>query len=442
MIEEIKIIQRVVKNFNVEAYIVGGYPRDILMENKPEDIDIVLFSEKSTAEKIVATLSENLGKKPVKIDKNPFSVWRFFSKHIQIDISTPKGKTLKEDLLERDFTINTLVIPLKDDGLNILDPLGYARNDLKRKIIKTPQSPDRAIKSDPSRIVRIARFMSDMENFAVDENLFNTAKIRAKSVTEVPCERLGEELISLFLTKKPSVGLLFLRETGFFNYAFPDLAPALYKEQKSPYHWENVFEHCVRVVDISPRVLKFRIAAFFHDMGKAFVEKQTEDGRIVYWGHEKISYQLAKKFLERFCFPEKEREEASFIVKEHMINYTSKWSESAVRRLISKLGNRLDDVLEFSKYDASALKNPVPVLKSIEELKERINKEKIKLGTGKITSPLDGYEIQKILGIGPSRAIGEAKRILTEAVIENIIPPSDKEKAKDYLLKIKDSILV
>lgn len=442
--EVIRALKKSERKFqSASAFIVGGFPRDIILGEKPYDIDVIVFDADYVAfAKEVANelgtqnffIVENYNLVRIKIGDNgqiPFT----------IDISKPKGESIEKDLRKRDFTINTLAIPIKlVSELNIkesiIDPLGESLIDIETKTLRTPVSPFNTIKSDPARIIRTARFISDF--FNPEEKLFSACKKLVRNVAQLPKERIGEELIKLFLAKKPSLGLIFLRDIGFFHFVYPKIVPALYKEQISPYHFEGVFEHCARVTDLTPPDLVMRLSAFFHDIGKAFAEKKLPDGRYVYWGHEKISKEIAHDFLYTFGFPSDVRKKVEFIVENHMINYSSDWSDSAVRRLIKKLGENIDIVLNFVKYDIEGLKDPKPKLVSLEELKKRVINEILKLGKAEIKSPLNGYEIQKIFGIPPGKFIGEIKKEIENAIVEGKIKPTKEDAIKfvrELLLK-------
>lgn len=419
-----------------KIYIVGGFPRDLTLGKYDfHDIDVIVFGDYKNFAKLV---SFHLNKPMIEIEK--YKIVRIFYNGISIDICAPKDKDLISDLKKRDFTINSLIIPVENilDPLNsIMDPLGSGREDIKLLSLRTYVHPALVIKEDPNRIVRAARFIA--EGFIAEEKLVRECKNRVKSLTAVPRERIGEELRKMFLAKRPSAGLFFLREIGFFEAIFPKITPALYKPQKSPYHFEGVFEHCARVVDITPPDIVLRLSAFFHDIGKAFAEREIPDGRTVYWGHEFISADICQDFLSTFKFPESEREKVKFIVKNHMIYYSPSWSDNAVRRLIKKLGQHTDDVLEFVYYDIKALKDPSKALEGLNELKRRIKEEIIKLGKSEIKSPLNGHEIQKIFNIKEGKIIGEIKSRIENAIVEGKIKPT-KEEAIKFVQKLLNNM--
>ncbi len=444
------------------SFVVGGFPRELYLKKKFEDIklndiDIAVFrGDYRTFAKQLAQILKELfqDSKVVLVDIEKYKMVRVildrsennsgkesYEKRIVIDVSAAKGGDVKEDLLRRDFTINTLVIPVKnilEPFSNILDPLGTSVVDITHKVIRAPGSPLKSIKSDPVRIIRAARFVAD--EYILSHQVTVAIQKCVKMLTSEPRERIGEELRKLFLASKPSLGLLFLRDVGVFHIIYPKIVPALYKEQKSPYHYEGVFEHCCRVADITPADIVMRLSAFFHDIGKAFAEKELPDGRIVYWGHEKISKEIATDFLETFKFPENERKKVAFIVENHMINYSPSWSDTAVRRLIKKLGTNTDLVLSFVEYDIMALKDPYPRLKGIKELRSRIAKEVMKLGRIEIKSPLNGYEIQSIFNLPPGPLVGKIKAEIERAIVEGKIEAT-KSEAIEFVRKNFESIV-
>lgn len=431
--EILRVIFEASKRTGERAYVVGGFPRDILVGRFDfSDIDIIVFGDhRNFATSILVQLE-----RPPSIEIQKYKLIRIFHRGITIDVSEPKGSDLTTDLKRRDFTINALVIPVDhilDPMNNIIDPIGKAREDLMLRLLRTPVNPSKTLRDDPVRIVRAARFIAD--EFVPEDKLVEESRRRIRSLTSVPKERIGEELRNLFLAKKPSAGLTFLRDIGFFHVLFPKLVPALNKEQKSPFHFEGVFEHCVRVTDLTPPDIVMRISGFFHDIGKAYAEKMLPDGRYVYWGHEFISAEICREFLANFKFPEAEREKAEFIVRNHMIQYSESWSDSAIRRLIKKLHPYIDDVLEFISYDIKALREPSKLLKNLDELKLRIRKEILRLGMSEIKSPIDGYEIQRIFGLRQGRIIGEIKSAIENAIIEGKIRPT-KEDAIEFARRL------
>ncbi|MCS7214233.1 MAG: hypothetical protein NZ927_08480 [Candidatus Calescibacterium sp.] len=434
----LKVLFESYKKIPDKAYAVGGFPRDLLLgKYKFHDIDVVVFGDYKEFARILS--SELKGSSIVDIEK--YKIVRIFYKNLIIDVCAPKDRDLISDLKSRDFTIDTLVIPLEnilDPINNIMDPLDIGKEDLKLHLLRTPVHPAITLKDDPGRIVRTARFIA--EGFTPEQKLIEESRRRVRSLTMVPKERIGEELRKIFLAKKPSAGLFFLREIGFFEVLFPRIVPALYKDQKSPYHFEGVFEHCARVTDLTPPDIILRLSAFFHDIGKAYAEKQLPDGRTVYWGHEFISADICRDFLSTFKFPENEREKIIFIVKNHMVYYSSSWSDTAVRRLIKRLQPHIEDVLDFIYYDIKALKDPAKSLQGLDELKQRIKNEIIKLGKSEIKSPLDGNEIQEIFGLSEGKIIGKIKSAIENAIIEGNIK-STKEDAINFVRSILPQIL-
>ncbi len=430
----INILVEAVKKLKLSAYIVGGYPRAKIIQGKIRDID-VLIMENEKIEKLIEILERDYrfphhiryqtGKGFEKI---------LFRMGVEIEIIPSKFKTLKTDLLHRDFTINTLVIPLKEKADKMLDPLGTGKTDLSLRVIRTPMSPEKTLKEDPIRIIRAVRFACETSS-SIDENLWNNMKELSYLLQEEPAERIGEEMMKIFELPDPSASLLMLRDGEIIEKIIPEIVPALYKEQKTPYHIEDIFSHSIRTVKLlKGKSLPLKIAGFFHDFGKAFTERY-EKGKWVYYGHQKISAEICEKVLTRWGFPKEIRDKAVFIIQQHMIIYTASWTNSAIRRLIYKLGDHIWETLDHLIADIKSTRGSLDYenrLRLAEELLRRVKEEVIKMKTTKIKPLLDGFEIQKILKIPPSPLVGKAKDFIINNMIANRI--KTKEEAISLLL--------
>jgi len=423
------------KSLGLKGYIVGGYPRDLFLKREAKDIDVLVFGDNG-AKRLAEILHKAYGfSRPVDFSKGKdkkFERYLLFKDETEIEIIPPRGKLLKDDLIHRDFTVNTLVIPLTSHYTgSILDPLRTSQIDIRSRVLRTPLSPEKAIKEDPLRIVRAARFIGEL-GFNVEREFVRSASSLSYLLKEMPGERIGEEITKLLLSEKPSRGLFFLRDIGCFNIIAKEITPALYFEQKTPYHIEDLFSHQLSVVDYIKPELSLRLAAFFHDTGKAYEEKEV-DGRVVYYGHEKKSREIAARILKRWCIPKEKRRRALFLIENHMVNYSPEWTDSAIRRLIYKAGENLDYLIEHLKADVRSTmgsKDYRARYKNVLQLEKRVKKMLINMHSKKITSPLDGYDIQRILGIPPSQIVGKVKDFLIKSVIEGKIKQDDKTRAE------------
>lgn len=431
----ISLLKEAAKRLKVRAFIVGAYPRVNLIGGKIRDLDVLLLEGEKTDDFIQLLHREYRFSRPVR-----YQTARGFERivlkkdEVEVEVIPSRYKTLKADLLHRDFTINTLIIPLRKDSEEVLDILGSGKADLTMRILKTPREPKKTLEEDPIRIIRAARFAVELA-CSIEENLFHEMEKLSFLLENQPPERVGEEIMKIFELPDPSPSLFLLRDIGALERIIPEMKYALFKEQKTPYHIEDIFSHSLRTVTLlKGKDEAIKIAAFFHDSGKAYTEKY-ERGKWVYYGHEKKSAEICSEVLKRWGIPKEIREKAVFIVANHMINYTSSWTDAAVRRLIYKLENHLWDVLDHLLADVKSTKGSLDYEKRVslvEELIKRVRGEMIKMKTTRITPLLDGFEIQKILNIPPSPLVGKAKDFILNNMIAGRI--KTKEEATSLLL--------
>ena len=458
----------------VPVFLVGGAVRDLLLGKEIRDLDFMV-RDTSGAKKLAGFFHRKLGfhrpvlfpaerkRKTSGIRSRRIDTYRTARRRITVEIVPFRGRTLREDLARRDFTINTLVIPLnkvtdfsngkpvsakrkvqfRETGTGKLaqyveDPLGSGKRHLHRKLIKTPVLPKRTVADDPLRMLRAVRLAREL-GFRIAADLRKEISRSADSIRGVSAERVRDEIVKLLLLPQPSRAVLMLEGAGLLRIVIPELQDAVGFEQKSPYHHEDLFRHSLSVMDRTGPDPALRLAALFHDLGKIeaerFIARDPGDSKeyYVYWGHQDGSAAKAAEIMKRLKFPRRLIREVGFLVQHHMINYRPEWKESTVRRLVHRLGDHLEKALELLRADTAALRPPHHKADEMRELGERISKVRAE-EVQKITCPLDGHEIQKVLGIGPGKKVGEAKRSIVEAILEQRIPP-DPESARDLLLK-------
>ena len=202
------------------AYIVGGYPRDMVLEIKSNDIDICT---NATPKEIIDIFdTENIS------DTNYGSV-RVIYKNYHFDVTTFRKEIkyennrkpikvkyindLKKDLLRRDFTINTMCI---DKDGNLIDMLG-AREDIDKKIIKTVGNPRYRIKEDSLRILRAIRFASVLD-FEIDSKTFNYIKKYGYLLKNLSYSRKKEELNKIFASVNKEKARWMIIDSGIDRY--------------------------------------------------------------------------------------------------------------------------------------------------------------------------------------------------------------------------------
>ncbi|MDD5224180.1 MAG: HD domain-containing protein [bacterium] len=501
------------RDSGLTVFLVGGAVRDLALDRESRDLDFLalepggakilagFFHRKMGFHRPVlfAAGRNQAGKGMVKTGRTctacpersrRIDTYQTARGNLTLNIVSSRGKDLEEDLRFRDFTINTLIIPLsklaglklkgqssclrqgfgrqakfkvknskpetpwptravgsgrrnpKQETRNLIrlieDPLGTGKKDLARELIRTPINPALTIADDPLRMLRAVRIARELDFSLAPELKREIRKSRTK-ISSVSAERVRDELGRMILLPRPSRGVLLLENLKLLGEIVPELQATVDFDQKSPYHHEDLFHHSLSTLDRTRADLALRLAALFHDLGKVaaqrLISKDVQGDRdyYVYWGHQDGSAEMAKKILLRLRFPKKLRDEVRFLVQHHMVNYQADWKDATIRRLAYRLGPHLQKTLELLKADSASLKPPFQKDKGFEEMAGRIARIKLEEGQ-KVECPLDGFEIQKILGIEPGPEVGKAKQMVVEAILDGKIAANRRE-AKRYLLK-------
>lgn len=267
-----------------DLWLVGGSVRDELMGRSSEDFD---FVTPLSADEIEAAIRA-AGRKPYTVGKR-FGTVGMMAEGCKLEITTLRGATLDEDLRHRDFTINAMAW---QPGL-LEDPFG-GRADLEAGVLRAPGSARSSIRDDALRILRAARFESEL-GFSADEELREAMARHAHRLAGVAKERCALELDRMLSGAHAAKGVRLLAETGALAWVLPELALQEGYEQNSPYHDRDLFEHTLAVVEaVEPADLDMRWAALLHDVGKPYVRAERP-GRSTYVHHELLSAEIVDR---------------------------------------------------------------------------------------------------------------------------------------------------
>ena len=267
--------------FGIKVYIVGGFTRDVILERDlKNDIDIMVVGD---GPKFASLTAEILGITNVVIFKN-FGTAHFIFNNFNLEFVGARKESyskdsrkpivqdgsFEEDIIRRDFTINTLAISLNKDNFGEIIDTFNGLEDIKQKIIKTPLNPIETFDDDPLRILRAFRFASQL-NFRVEENILAAASKMAERLKIVSQERISDEFIKIIDSDNPSIGLIYLYNTGVMKVIFPEIHNLGGVEQRKDFHHKDVFYHTCKVVTNISKVSSntwLRIAALLHDVAK------------------------------------------------------------------------------------------------------------------------------------------------------------------------------
>lgn len=433
-------------DFEGKLYLVGGIVRDEIMgiaEN--EDADVVIEGD-------ALALAEFLYQKGVA-KYSPVLFRRFGTAMVvvadrQVELVSARKETydpesrkpvvepatLLEDVLRRDFTINTLLKNLHTG--EILDLTGQGRADIAAKIIRTPLDPGKTFSEDPLRMLRAIRFSARL-GFQIAPETYVAISENAHRIRIVSGERIRDEFIKLLMTKRTSQGLEMLRDTGLLERFAPELVDMKDVEQNQ-FHLFDCWTHTMRTLDALPESanLNLRLAALFHDVGKPLTITKDKLQNVHFFNHQHIGADIAEKIMRNLRFSNDQIEVVRGLVELHLRpgSYNAEWSDSAIRRLMRDANGLWDDLLALSKADVAA--SNIEILNpDFAELEARAAAIRSELAVDRIASPLDGNEIMKLLDLPPGPRVKEIKEFLLNEVIEGRLHPDDKNSARALLAK-------
>ncbi len=347
-------IQRL-RGAGYEAWIVGGCVRDFLLGRMPTDYDLTTSAlpEETEAvfagEKLIETGLQH-GTVTVVLEGVPLEITTYRVDGGYTDARHPDGVTftrsLREDAARRDFTINAMAYA---PGEGIQDFFG-GQEDLSAGILRAVGEPDRRFQEDALRILRAIRFASVL-GFELDPETDAAARRNAHLLTKISVERVFAELGKLLCG--PGAGKILLAYPDILGVVIPELTPMVGFEQHNIHHCYDVYTHTAVAVDHVPTDLKLRLAALFHDIGKPATFSMGEDGQGHFYGHPKVSAQLAEEILVRLRAPKRLREAVVRLVEVH------DWPLSAEPRLLRRRLHQLGEegffaLLALQRGDARA----------------------------------------------------------------------------------------
>jgi len=453
----LKKIGAIADEYSVEAYVVGGYVRDLLLGREVNDIDIVVlgdgveFAQNVAARfgKIKVVTFEKFGTAMLPYDngKIEFVGARKESYSKQSRKPTVASGTLEDDLARRDFTINAMAVSINTTRFGeLVDPFN-GEHDLKSGIIRTPLDPLTTFDDDPLRMMRAIRFATQ-KGFTIEESTRAAIPRMKERLSIISQERITDEFLKIMASPKPSIGLKLLYETGIMAIIFPEVAELAGIDQRKDFHHKDVFLHTCQVVDNIAGMtdkLYLRLAALLHDIAKPRTKKFVEGIGWTFHGHEEIGARMVKHIFRRLKLPLEYVPYVEKIVRLHqrpMQLVDGTVTDSAIRRLLFEAGEDVDDLMTLCRADITS-KNPKLVQQYYanydlvyQKMKEVEEKDRLRA----FQPPVRGDEIMRVCNLPPGKLVGILKSEIEEAILEGRIP-NEHDPALAYLLSIKDEII-
>ncbi|MSV54096.1 MAG: CCA tRNA nucleotidyltransferase [Actinobacteria bacterium] len=430
-----------------EFAVVGGPVRDLLLSRSITDLD---FTTNATPQQIIELVTPwadtvwdvGIAFGTVGARRKDFQVeiTTYRSEIYRDDSRKPKvifGKTLEEDLIRRDFTINAMAVRLPE--LVFVDPFGGV-SDLLKKIIRTPREPELSFSDDPLRMMRAARFASQL-GFTPVVDVLLAATDMAQRIEIVSAERVRDEFTKLIMGEFPIIGLEILEGTKLAEHIIPEL-PALQLEIDEHHKHKDVYEHSLIVlqqaIDLEtthePKCepdLVLRLAALLHDIGKPKTRRFESGGGVSFHHHEVVGAKIARKRLTAMRYPGDLIDAVCKLTELHLRFHgygQGQWTDSAVRRYVRDADDQLVRLHKLTRADCTTRNQRRAAILSAtyDDLEQRISVLEEQEELKAIRPDLDGNDIMEILGVSAGPKVGKAYNYLLEVRLDEGPLPRDE----------------
>jgi poly(A) polymerase len=420
-----------------EIALVGGPVRDAFLGRESPDLDLTTSAGPDQTEAILAswadanwdvgrafgTIGARKGGHVVEVTTYRADAYDRISRKPLVAF----GDNLLDDLARRDFAVNAMAMRLP--SLEFVDPFaGLA--DLELRVLRTPGAPEVSFADDPLRMLRAARFVSQL-GFTAAPAVVAAMSDMASSLKIVSAERVRDEFVKLIMGSAPRRGLALFVDTGLAGYVLPEL-PALKLEVDEHHRHKDVYEHSLIVLEQAIALegpadgpassvpgpdLVLRLAALLHDIGKPATRRFDDRDGVSFHHHEVVGAKMTARRMKAMRFDKDTTRAVSRLVELHLRFHgygDGEWTDSAVRRYVTDAGSLLPRLHRLTRSDCTTrnVRKARNLSRIYDDLETRIARllEQEQLDT--VRPELDGHEIADILGIAPGPVLGRAYKHL------------------------------
>jgi poly(A) polymerase len=433
-----------------DLYLVGGSVRDAILGRLGADLDFATDARPDEVQRILrpwvdalwdtgiqfGTVSAAKGAHRIEITTYRWDRYDQVSRNPEVQF----GTSIDGDLVRRDFTANAMAVRISADGpADFVDPLGGLAA-IRDRLLDTPAAPEVSFGDDPLRMLRAARFTSQL-GFSVAPRVRAAIERMATQLGRITVERVAAELDKLMLGDDPVAGIELMVDTGMGEVVLPEI-PALRLAIDEHHQHKDVYGHSLTVLRQAIALedgpdLVLRWAAMLHDIGKPATRKHEPDGGVSFHHHEVVGAKMARKRMRALKYSKQMVDDVSQLVYLHLRFHgygDGKWTDSAVRRYITDAGPLLPRLHKLVRADCTTRnkRRAARLQANYDDLERRIAELAAKEDLQRVRPDLDGNEIMQLLGIPAGPEVGEAWRHLKELRLER--GPLSKEESTAELL--------
>ncbi|MBG6179197.1 CCA tRNA nucleotidyltransferase [Arthrobacter sp. CAN_A1] len=436
-----------------ELSLVGGPVRDLFLKRTSPDLDFTSDATPDQTLNVIRRWADSyweIGRDfgTIGLRKGSFMIEVTTYRAEAYDPASRKpvvafGDTLEDDLLRRDFTINAMALRLPT--MELIDPYGGIR-DLEAGVLRTPGTPSSSFSDDPLRMMRAARFVSQL-GIEVAPAVSEAMREMAQRITIISAERVRDELVKLMLGDAPQRGIDVMVESGLAEFVLPEVS-ALRLEIDEHHRHKDVYQHSLTVLEQACRLetgpdgavpgpdFVLRFAALMHDVGKPATRKFEPSGAVSFRHHDMVGSKLTAKRMKALRFDNDSIKAVARLVELHMRFYgygEAGWSDSAVRRYVNDAGTLLERLHRLTRSDVTTRnqRKAERLAFAYDDLEARIEALAEQEELESIRPDLDGAQIMGLLDIKPGPVVGKAYRFLLEERMEH--GPHSAEEAESKL---------